>query len=126
MFPSTFPPALAVSEDSPRARPFDNRVFENSAAAFDVAGFGDSSDPLAQQLARDPAFQALKVLRRSHDGELRIETLARAGVASISLDHFEDSRALGPNARVARTGSLTRTDGTLGEAADVLFDYRRG
>ncbi|MBK1641756.1 hypothetical protein CKO12_07705 [Chromatium okenii] len=73
--------------------------------------------------ANDAVFSQLRLLQLSQDGTQRTQTLAEAGVTALELDYHHTRKALNVYDTVAQSGQFQRTDGSHGEAADVLLGY---
>lgn len=74
--------------------------------------------------ANDLVFSQLQLLQMSSDGAQVTQALTDAGVAAIELAHQNTRKALNLYDTVSQTGQFRRTDGSTGEAADVLLGYR--
>ncbi len=74
--------------------------------------------------ANDAVFSQLRLLQLGSDGTQRTQTLAEAGVTALELGYQHTRKALNVYDTVAQSGQFQRTDGSRGEAADVLLGYR--
>lgn len=74
--------------------------------------------------ARDEAFSRLRLFQIGSDGAAQVKTLADAGVTAIELGYQTTRKALNVYDNVAQIGQFRRTDGSTGEASDVLLGYR--
>ncbi|SEP91490.1 hypothetical protein SAMN05421693_11057 [Ectothiorhodospira magna] len=88
----------------------------------ELAKFDDNGDGVIN--AQDSVFQRLRLFQMDTDGSQRLKTLEEAGVAAIHLGYTQTARALNAYDVVAQQGQFQRTDGSKGEASDVLLGYR--
>jgi hypothetical protein len=76
--------------------------------------------------ANDPIYSQLRIwVDRNHNGAVdagELETLAQAGIASISLAATTQTGDTQAGNTITATGSFTRSDGTTGAIADVNFN----
>ncbi|WP_207143657.1 hypothetical protein [Ectothiorhodospira shaposhnikovii] len=88
----------------------------------ELARFDDNGDGVIN--AQDSVFERLRLFQMGADGSQRLKTLDEAGVAAIHLGYAQTARALNAYDVVAQQGEFERTDGSKGEASDVLLGYR--
>ncbi|MCG5500889.1 hypothetical protein [Ectothiorhodospira lacustris] len=88
----------------------------------ELAKFDDNGDGVIN--AQDSVFERLRLFQMGADGSQRLKTLEEAGVAAIHLGYDQTARALNAYDVVAQQGQFERTDGSRGEASDVLLGYR--
>lgn len=88
----------------------------------ELARFDDNGDGVIN--AQDSVFERLRLFQMGADGSQRLKTLDEAGVAAIHLGYAQTARALNAYDVVAQQGQFERTDGSKGEASDVLLGYR--
>ena len=74
--------------------------------------------------AGDAAFSQLRLLQIKADGSQVTQSLDEAQVVAIELGYQSTRKALNLYDQVTQTASFTRTDGSRGEASDVLLGYQ--
>jgi hypothetical protein len=83
--------------------------------------YDDNGDGLINR--SDTVYSQLRLLSWNLDGTQQLQDLAAAGVDAIALDYTHSSDALDTGDSVAQRGNFIRSDGSHGEAADLLLSY---
>jgi len=94
-----------------------------AANGFDeLARFDSNGDGVID--ARDNVFDRLRLFRMDADGTQHLKSLETAGVSAIHLAYVNTEKALNEDDLIAQVGRFQRTDGSTGQAVDVLLGYR--
>jgi hypothetical protein len=91
----------------------------------ELAAMDDNADGVVD--AADAAYSRLRVFQDLNgDGQAsadELRDLASAGVASLAVSAYQAAESSGGQ-RITETGQFNRSDGTTGQAADVLFQFQ--
>lgn len=88
----------------------------------ELAKFDDNRDGRID--ANDGVFAQLRLFSLNADGSQNLRRLTEAGIAAIDLGHADKVVGLNRDDDLAQIGSYERTDGSTGQAGDVLLGYR--
>ncbi len=93
------------------------------AHGFDALGRYDENGD-GQIDNRDSIYQQLRLFTLDAAGRQRLESLADAGIASLSLDYRDTATMLNRYDSIAQSGSFTREDGSRGELGDLMLGFK--
>ncbi|QIK36985.1 hypothetical protein GWK36_02080 [Caldichromatium japonicum] len=89
----------------------------------ELGRYDDNTDGRIDQ--QDAVFARLRLVQLGARGAQTLQTLGQAQVAAIELNYQHRRVALAAYDQIAQTGRFIRSDGTAGQAADLLLGYHQ-